>query len=72
MARYLFAFEVKSTGKKGEFSWSAETEEEAREKVLLKIADFEFSEVEDILLGDLLEVKATTGNQYYECEGCSA
>ncbi|MBW7458220.1 hypothetical protein ACFOLF_28390 [Paenibacillus sepulcri] len=72
MARYLFAFEVKSSGKKGEFSWSAETEEEARAKVLLKIADFEFSEVEDIQLGDLLEVRTTTGDQYYECEGCSA
>ncbi|WP_274651390.1 hypothetical protein [Paenibacillus humicola] len=72
MARYLFAFEVKSTGKKGEFSWTAATEEEARAKVLLKIADFEFTETDDIVLGDLLDVKQTTGDQYYECEGCSA
>ena len=72
MARYLFAFEVKSSGRKGEFSWSAETEEEARGKVLAKIADFEFTEQDDILLGDLLEVRETSGSQYYECEGCSA
>ncbi|MBD2848511.1 hypothetical protein IDH44_25305 [Paenibacillus sp. IB182496] len=72
MARYLFAFEVVSTGSKGEFSWNAATEEEAREQVQAKIADFEFTEVEDIRVGDLLATKETTGDQYYECEGCSA
>ncbi|MFS0724027.1 hypothetical protein [Paenibacillus sp. 1P07SE] len=72
MARYLFSYEVKSTGRKGEFSWSADSEAEARELVHAKITDFEFTEPEDIVVGDLLEVKETTGNQYYECEGCSA
>ncbi|GGG08285.1 hypothetical protein [Paenibacillus abyssi] len=72
MARYLFAYEVKSTGQKGEFSWSADSEEEAREKVHAKITDFEFTEPDDIVVGDLLEKKETTGDQYYECEGCSA
>ena len=72
MARYLFAFEIKSSGRKGEFSWTAETEAEAREKVLAKIADFEFTEVDDVQVGDLLDTRTTTGDQYYECEGCSA
>lgn len=72
MARYLFAYEVKSSGRKGEFSWTADSEEAARELVHAKITDFEFTEPEDIVVGDLLEVKETTGNQYYECEGCSA
>jgi len=72
MARYLFAFEVKSSGKKGEFSWSADTEEEARVKVHEKIADFEFTDLEDIEVGEVLEVKDGSGNSYFECEGCSA
>jgi hypothetical protein len=72
MTRYLFAFEIKSTGKKGEFSWSADNEAEAREKVQAKIADFEFTELDDVTVGAVLETRSATGNQYYECEGCSA
>jgi len=72
MKRYLFAFEVKSTGKKGEFSWVAQTEEEARTQVHAKIADFEFVTLEDVIVGDVLAVKDPQNNQHYECEGCSA
>jgi len=72
MIRYLFEFELKSTGKKGEFSWIAETEEEARKFVQAKVADFEFVDMNDVVVGKLLATKDPKGNQHYECEGCSA
>jgi capsid portal protein len=72
MNRYLFEYEIPSTKQAGTFSWTAKTEEEAREKVQAKVADFEFIETNEVIVGKLIEVKETTGNQYYECEGCSA
>ncbi|QHT59678.1 hypothetical protein GXP70_06745 [Paenibacillus lycopersici] len=72
MTRYLFEYEVPSTGKKATFSWIGKSEEEARAAVHAKVADFEFMELDDIVVGKVLEAKETTGNQYYECEGCSA
>lgn len=72
MSRFLFAFTVKSTGKKGEFSWSANTEKEAREKAHVKIADFEFTELDDVEVGEVLKIAEGSGTSYYECEGCSA
>jgi hypothetical protein len=71
MARYLFAYEIKSTGKKGEFSWSANTEEDARKNVQFKVSDFEFVELEDVVVGELIKI-LDAKSQYYECEGCSA
>lgn len=72
MTRFLFEYEIKSTGRKGEFSWVAATEEEARVQVQAKIADFEFIDREEVVVGKLLATKDPTGNQHYECEGCSA
>ncbi len=72
MTRFLFEFEIRSTGKKGEFSWIAQTEEEAREQVHAKIADFEFVEKADVIVGKLIATKDPKNNQHYECEGCSA
>lgn len=72
MIRYLFEYTVPATGKKATFSWIGKTEEEARVAVHAKVADFEFMEPEEVVIGSVLEAKETTGNQYYECEGCSA
>ncbi|BBH18850.1 hypothetical protein Back11_01950 [Paenibacillus baekrokdamisoli] len=72
MKKYLFAYKVKSNEKSWESSVIAETEEKAREKIVAKIADFEFTDESEIELGELLAVKEANGNQYIECEGCSA
>ncbi len=72
MQKYLFAYKVKSSEKSWESSIIAESEEKAREKIVIKIADFEFTEESEIILGELLAVKEASGNQYMECEGCSA
>lgn len=72
MKRYHFEYEIPSAKKTGTFSWVANTEDEARKSVQAKVADFEFIETDDVVVGKLVEVKETTGNQYYECEGCSA
>jgi hypothetical protein len=72
MNRYHFEYEIPSTKQTGTFSWVSSTEEEARIKVQAKVADFEFLETDEVIVGKLIEIKGTTGNQYYECEGCSA
>ncbi|MFM9279642.1 hypothetical protein [Paenibacillus jiagnxiensis] len=71
MTRYLFEYELKSTGYKGEFSWVAESEEQAKTAVHERIADLEFVDMDDVMVGKLLKTLDAT-NQYYECEGCSS
>ncbi|MDO7905607.1 hypothetical protein Q5741_04175 [Paenibacillus sp. JX-17] len=71
MIRYLFEYEVKSTGYKGEFSWVAENEEQARTAIRERVADLEFVDLEDVIVGQLLKTLDAT-QQYYECEGCSS
>jgi hypothetical protein len=71
MQRYLFEYEIKSTEKKGEFSHVEQTEEIARKSVQERIADFEFVDEDDVVVGKLLKTLDATKN-YYECEGCSS
>ncbi|MFC5650974.1 hypothetical protein ACFPYJ_18035 [Paenibacillus solisilvae] len=72
MKKYLFAYKVKSSDKSWESSIIAESEEKARTAIIAKIADFEFTDESEIELGELLAIKEANGNQYIECEGCSA
>lgn len=70
MKRYLFSYTIKSTGESSEFSQIAQSEEEAKQLLLERVADIEFTEIEDVLIGDLIKtIDAST--HYYECEGCT-
>lgn len=71
MNRYLFEYELKSTGFKGEFSWVEASEEKAREAIQERIADLEFTEIEDVIVGSLLKTMDAT-NHFSECENCAS
>ncbi|WP_211747129.1 hypothetical protein [Paenibacillus sp. Marseille-Q4541] len=71
MNRYLFEYELKSTGFKGEFSWIEESEEKAKEAIRDRIADLEFTEIEDVVVGNLLKTMDATG-RFFECENCAS
>lgn len=71
MNRYLFEYELKSTGFKSEFSWVAESEEKARDAILDRIADLEFTEIEDVIVGSLLKIMDASGH-FVECESCAS
>ncbi|RKL68450.1 hypothetical protein CR203_05910 [Salipaludibacillus neizhouensis] len=70
MKRYLFAYEVISTGVKSEFSIAEMNEDKARAKITERVADMEFTEEDDIKIVELLKVLELK-DSYYECEGCS-
>lgn len=70
MKRFLFEYTILSTGAKRTFSIAEESEELARQVIQERIADIEFTELEDIQVEGLvktLDLKDT----YYECEGCT-
>ena len=70
MNRYLFSYSIKSTGDSGEFSQIAQSEEEAKQLIVERVADIEFTDTEDVVIGELIKtINAST--QYYECEGCT-
>ncbi|CAM3042782.1 hypothetical protein PASE110613_13710 [Paenibacillus sediminis] len=71
MTRYLFEYKIVSTGYVSEFSHVAESEEKAKEEIRARIADIEFVEESDVVVGKLIKTLDAT-NRYYECEGCSA
>ncbi|SFS70073.1 hypothetical protein [Paenibacillus sp. 453mf] len=71
MNRYLFEYELQSTGFRGEFSWVEESEEKAKEAVRERIADLEFTELEDVIVGKLLKTMDAS-NRYFECENCAS
>ena len=68
--RFLLEYLVKPTGKKGQFSYVADTEENARKQIVDRIADLEFVEKDEVELGRLLKIQGAT-KKYYECEGCT-
>lgn len=49
MNRYLFEYELQSTGFRGEFSWVEESEEKAKEAVRERIADLEFTDRKSVV-----------------------
>jgi hypothetical protein len=70
MKRFLFEYEIVSSGITREHSIVEKDEAAAKNVAVERIADIEFTEVEDIKLGKLvktIELKDT----YYECEGCT-
>lgn len=70
MKRFLFEYEIISSGITREHSIVEKDEAAAKNVAVERIADIEFTEVEDIKLGKLvktIELKDT----YYECEGCT-
>lgn len=70
MKRYLFEYEVVSSGKKSEFSIVASSEEEAVAQILERVADMEFTDEDDIKIGKLIKT-LDLKDHYYECEGCT-
>ncbi|MGP7819784.1 hypothetical protein [Niallia sp. 01092] len=70
MQRFLFAYTVNSTGLESEFSQVAETEEKARQLVKERVADIEFTDEDDVVIGKLIKTIDAT-KHYYECEGCT-
>lgn len=70
MTRYLFEYEVLSTGTQREFSYVAESEGKARKLVKERIADLEFVDEDDVRIGSLIKTLDAT-NSYFECEGCT-
>ena len=71
MNRYQFNYTITSTGRTGQFSHVEKTEDEARKIAKTRIADFEFTEESDVIVGELLGTFDAT-KSYYECEGCSS
>ncbi|MGD6942874.1 hypothetical protein ACQCT6_12640 [Cytobacillus gottheilii] len=70
MQRFLFEYEIISSGISREHSIVAKDEADAKNVAVERIADIEFTDAEDIKLGRLvkaIELKDT----YYECEGCT-
>lgn len=67
--RYLFAYEIPSEGKASEMSVPAKTEDDARAKIKAHIADMEFIEEDQVIVGELIKSIPLKDN-YYVCEGC--
>lgn len=72
MMRYTFAYTVKSTGEKSEFSQEADSKEEAATLITSRIADLEFTDETDIELGDTIAISKKVGDNYIACEGCAS
>ncbi|MER2061451.1 MAG: hypothetical protein ABS894_00820 [Aerococcus urinaeequi] len=70
--RYTFAYTVNSTGERSEMSVMAESKEDAEAIIKDRIADIEFTEVDDIELGELLSISKQVGDNYVACEGCAS
>ncbi|MFC7063487.1 hypothetical protein [Halobacillus seohaensis] len=70
MKRFLFEYEVISTGTKSEFSITELNEEQAKDKIVERVADMEFTEEDDIKIGEMIKILNIEDN-YYECEGCT-
>lgn len=70
MKRFLFEYEIISTGEKSELSVIAKDEKEAKELIKDRAADFNFVEVEDVKVGKMIKV-LDAGDSYFECEGCT-
>lgn len=72
MLRYTFAYTVKSTGYSSEFSQIATRKEEAASLIVARIADLEFTDLEDIELGEVISISKKVGDNYIACEGCAS
>ncbi|OPG98915.1 hypothetical protein B2I21_08475 [Chryseobacterium mucoviscidosis] len=70
--RYTFAYTVKSTGEYSEMSQLATSKEEAKAIIPARIADIEFTEEDDIQLGELINISKQVGDNYVACEGCAS
>ncbi|MNC62498.1 hypothetical protein D3C75_1125260 [compost metagenome] len=70
--RHTYAYEVISTGYVSEFSIEADNSEDAAQLIVGRIADIEFTDEDDIRLGNLLEVSKKVGDNYIACEGCAS
>ncbi|MEC0110429.1 hypothetical protein P4H27_26010 [Paenibacillus taichungensis] len=70
--RYTFAYTVKSTGERSEMSVMAGSKEVAAEIISSRIADIEFTEEDDIELGELINISKKVGDNYIACEGCAS
>lgn len=69
LKRYLFEYKL-SDGSESEFSLAANSEEEARIAIKERIADIEFVDEKDVIVGDLIKTLDVKDN-YFECEGCT-
>ncbi|OMF17221.1 hypothetical protein BK131_04450 [Paenibacillus amylolyticus] len=70
--RYTFKYTVKSTGECSEMSVMADSKEDAEAIIPARIADIEFTEEDDIELGELLSISKKVGDNYVACEGCAS
>jgi hypothetical protein len=70
--KHTYAYEVISTGEKSEFSIMADNSEDAASMIVPRIADLEFTEPDNIRLGELLSVSKKVGDNYVACEGCAS
>ncbi|MDL4842374.1 hypothetical protein [Aquibacillus rhizosphaerae] len=70
MKRYLFEYEVISSGLISQFSIVSASESEAKAQIKERVADIEFTEESDITIKNLIKTIDATDN-YYECEGCT-
>jgi len=68
--RYLFSYTLTSSDKPRQFSIVEKNEKLARDKAQERIADLEFAEPEEVIVGDVLRV-IDAEKTYYECEGCT-
>ncbi|MBD8836263.1 hypothetical protein IFU39_00320 [Paenibacillus sp. CFBP 13594] len=72
MMRYTFIYEVLSDNSSSEFSQEAESQEEAAELIVARIADLEFTDESDIRLGKVINISKKVGDNYIACEGCAS
>lgn len=70
MKRYLFEYEIISTGMISQFSIVAANEDEAKANIKERVADIEFTDESDIEIKSLIKSIDASDN-YYECEGCT-
>ncbi|MCR6108609.1 hypothetical protein HXA34_20170 [Salipaludibacillus agaradhaerens] len=70
MFRFLYEYRVKSTGVISTISIHEKSEVLAKEKIKERIADMEFTEIDDVEIIRLVKKMALKDN-YYECEGCT-
>ncbi|PGK51849.1 hypothetical protein CN918_29090 [Priestia megaterium] len=71
MKRYTFEYQIKSTKNIGEFSQVEETEEKAKKLVHARIADFEFVDEDDVVVGKLIKT-SNANKEFHVCESCSS